>query len=218
MFDNMLKNVEAVIFDMDGTLVDSMTVWHKIDIEYIEDKGFDFPSDLPDKIDGMSFLEKAQYIKKHFNLEDSVDTIMEDWRSRIRYLYRNEIPMKAGANKFLDYLLDREIKMGIASSNSRELVDLVVDSQNLRKYIMEITTAGEVNKGKPAPDVYLETANRLGVSPSKCLVFEDVPNGIRAALNAGMRVCAIYDDFTAEHDILKRELAHYYIKDFNDLT
>ncbi len=213
----MLKDVEAVIFDMDGTLVDSMTVWHEIDIEYVESKGFEFPSDLPETIDGMSFLEKAQYIKKRFNLDDSVETIMEDWRSRIRYLYRNEIPMKEGANKLLDYLFDRGLKMGIASSNSSSLVNLVVETQNLDRYISEVVTAGEVGKGKPSPDVYLEAARRLGVDPSKCLVFEDVPNGIKAGKSAGMRVCAIYDDFTADSDELKRDLADYYIKDFNDL-
>ena len=107
--------------------------------------------------------------------------------------------------------------MGIATSNNRKLVDAVLNSLNMKDFFEVITTSDEVKRGKPAPDVYLTTANLLNVEPKNCLVFEDVVAGIMAGKLAGMKVCAIEDDFTKEVRQKKKELSDYYIVDYSEL-
>ena len=102
--------------------------------------------------------------------------------------YRNEVPLKPGALRLLQYLEQTGKKAGIATSNGRDMVDAVLESLQIRPFFQVIATACEVAAGKPAPDIYLEVARRLQAEPSRCMVFEDVPAGILAGKRAGMRV------------------------------
>ena len=132
--------------------------------------------------------------------------------------YSNEVPVKKGVIDFLDYLKSKDIPMGIASSNSRELVDLIIKKHDLKDYFKSIRTSCEVGKGKPNPDIYLLVAEDLGVEPERCLVFEDVLQGILAGKNANMKVCAVYDEFSEEETEEKKSLADYYVHSMTELT
>ena len=132
-------------------------------------------------------------------------------------LYMTRVQLKTGAYEFIEFLCKKNIKLGIATSNCRMLAEDSLACHNILKCMDSIWTADEAKVGKPAPDVYLKVAESLDVNPAKCLVFEDVPNGIMAGKNAGMKVCAVYDEASANQDDLKRELADYYIQDFNDI-
>ena len=213
----MLEQIQSVIFDLDGTLVDSMWLWHEIDVEFLEQRGLSLPETYQKDIEGMSFTETAVYTKELFHLSESVEELKEIWNRMAIEKYTNEVPFKPGAEKFLKYCKSKNIPVGIATSNSRELVEAVGKSLHFEAYIQEIVTACEVERGKPAPDVYLEAASRLGVQPFGCLVFEDVPMGILAGKNAGMRVCAVEDAFSAEQQEEKRKLADYYITDYHEI-
>lgn len=213
----MLQNTQAIIFDLDGTLVDSMWLWNDIDIEFLEARGLTLPETYQHDIEGMSFTETAIYTKELFRLPESVDELKAIWNRMAIEKYTYEVPFKPGAEKFLQYCKKQKISMGIATSNSRELVDAVVHALHLDNYIQEIVTSCEVEKGKPAPDVYLEAARRLGIAPEHCLVFEDVPMGILAGKNAGMRVCAVEDAFSADKQAEKRSLADYYISNYEQV-
>lgn len=213
----MIDNVKAVIFDLDGTLVDSMWMWKQIDIEYLDRFGIELPEDLQSCIEGMSFSETAEYFKQRFQLPDSIDKIKSDWNAMAWDKYANQVPLKAGVANFLELLRERDIKMGIATSNSRELVDLVTKKNQIHSYFQSIRTSCEVNKGKPAPDIYLLVAQDLGVDTSECLVFEDVVQGIMAGKNADMKVCAVKDAYSEEQDDQKRELSDYYINSYDEL-
>lgn len=213
----MLEQIQSVIFDLDGTLVDSMWLWHEIDVEFLEQRGLSLPETYQKDIEGMSFTETAVYTKELFHLSESVEELKEIWNRMAIEKYTNEVPFKPGAEKFLKYCKSKDIPVGIATSNSRELVEAVGKSLHFEEYIQEIVTACEVERGKPAPDVYLEAASRLGVQPFGCLVFEDVPMGILAGKNAGMRVCAVEDAFSAEQKEEKRKLADYYITDYHEI-
>lgn len=213
----MISNVKAVIFDLDGTLVDSMWMWKQIDIEYLGRYGIELPEDLQSSIEGMSFSETAMYFKERFQLSDSLDKIKADWLEMAWDKYANHVPLKAGVADFLERLRKQEIKMGIATSNSRELVDLVTKKNQIHSYFQSIRTSCEVKKGKPAPDIYLLVADDLGVTPDQCLVFEDVVQGIMAGKNAKMRVCAVKDAYSEEQDEEKRELADHYISSYAEL-
>ncbi|PKM96112.1 MAG: HAD family hydrolase [Firmicutes bacterium HGW-Firmicutes-1] len=213
----MLKNIEAVLFDLDGTLIDSMWLWKTIDIEYLKKFDIEFPDDFQDEIEGMSFTETAQFFKERFNLPVEVDSIKQDWNEMAGEYYRNRVPLKECVQEFLEYLLKNEYKIGIGSSNSIELVGMIVDKFSLRGHFGSIRTSCEVNKGKPHPDIYLKVAQDLGVKPENCLVFEDVPAGIMAAKNAGMKVCAIYDDFSKNIIDEIKALADYFIDGYTDI-
>ena len=213
----MFQDIKAVIFDLDGTLVDSMWMWRDIDIEFLGKYGIEFPENLQSEIEGMSFSETAVYFKTRFALNLSIEEIKEEWNQMAWDKYMTQVPLKKGALKLLQFLNENGIKAGIATSNSRELVDLVIDKLNVKEYFSSIRTSCEVEKGKPAPDIYLLVAKDLKVPADKCLVFEDVIQGIMAGKHAGMKVCAVYDHFTKEDNNKKQELADYYIESFKEL-
>lgn len=213
----IMHNKEAVIFDLDGSLVDSMWIWTDIDIAYLGRFGIPCPSDLSSKIEGKSFSETAVFFKEQFHIPDSLDTIKATWNQMAWDKYMNEVPLKPGIPDFLKGCRERGIKLGIATSNSRELVENIARVHNLHDYFDCIMTGCDVAHGKPAPDIYLAVANKLQVSPAKCIVFEDIIPGIQAGKNAGMEVCAVEDEYSMADKEAKKEFADYYIEDYFDL-
>lgn len=201
---------EAVIFDLDGSMVDSMWIWRDIDIEYLGKFGISLPENLQACIEGMSFGETAAYFKNRFELPDTIEEIKADWNRMARDKYALEVPVKEGVTELLEYCKAHGIKAGIATSNSRELVETLVRAHHLESCFDCIMTACDVPRGKPAPDIYLAVAGELGVSPENCLVFEDIIPGIQAGLSAGMKVCAVYDRYSEHQDEEKRRMADYY--------
>ena len=214
----MLQDIKAVIFDLDGSLVDSMWIWKKIDIEYLERFGIrELPKNLQKEIEGKSFSETAIFFKEKFQIPDSLEQMKDDWNRMAWDKYMNDVPLKPGADRFLQYCIRNNIKLGIATSNSRQLVEAVADARGFGKDFDCIMTACEVAKGKPAPDIYLAVAKQLGVEPENCLVFEDIPAGVRAGLSAGMTVVGIEDSYGLMYKDEILELCNYYIKDYSEV-
>ncbi len=209
-----MGQIRGVIFDLDGTLVDSMWVWDAIDQEFLGKYGYAVPENLGREIEGMSFTETAEYFKSHFDLPLSVDEIKACWNEMAYDKYCSQVPLKKGAKAFLEYLARKEIRMGIATSNSRHLVEQVLRRHGIEGYFASITTACEVKAGKPAPDIYQKVARDFNLSPEECLVFEDIPAGILAGKAAGMKVCAVEDQWSVELKEKKIRLADYYIEDY----
>ena len=214
MKDINLNDFEAVIFDLDGSLVDSMWMWKAIDIEYLAGHGIEAPKTLQKDIGGRSFVETARYFKDRFNLSDSIEKIGDDWNKMAWDKYTNEVPLKEGVSQLLDRCMQNGIKLGIASSNSTELINQVLSSHGIKDKFQSVKSGTQVVKGKPAPDIYLTVAEELGAEPSRCLVFEDLVDGIKAAKNAGMTVVAVSDDYSRHSDDVKKELADDYIEDY----
>lgn len=214
----MFKDIEAVIFDLDGTLIDSMWVWQRVDEEYFARFNIEQPKDFNLAIEGKSFRETAEFFKKRFQLPLLVEEIEDDWNRMAWDKYKHEVPLKKGVMKFLQFLKKKNIKMGIATSNSRELVELVTKANGIRDFFDYICTATEVQKGKPEPDIYLRVAKGLNKNPKKCLVFEDVVNGIIAGKRANMKVCAVYDEASKDSTHQKIKYADYYVENFTDIN
>ncbi len=213
----MLKDIEAVIFDLDGTLVDSMWMWRSIDIEYLKRFGIEMPPELQSSIEGKSFSETALYFKERFQLPDSLEQIKSDWNEMAWDKYESEVPLKEGVTELLQYLKREGIPAGIATSNSRELVELIVRKHGIEDYFGSIRTSCEVAKGKPSPDIYLLVAEDLGVLPEHCLVFEDVLQGVMAGKNANMKVCAVYDEYSQKDQDEKIKLSDYYVHSMSEV-
>lgn len=213
----IVKNAKGIIFDLDGTLVDSMSVWKDIDIIFLAQHGYNVPTDLHEAIEGMSFTETAEYFKKRFALSQSIEEIKDCWNQMAYEKYCNEIALKPGVAAFLPYIHKLGCKIAIASSNSRTLIQAVLESHGIAPYFSAIVTSCDVKAGKPAPDVYLKAAELLEVAPSDCVVFEDIPAGIMAGKAAGMKVFAVEDEFSEPLKEKKLALADGWVSDYAQL-
>lgn len=214
----MLKEIDAVIFDIDGTLIDSMWVWTDIDEKFYEKYNLVEPENFHKGMEGKSYSETAQYFLECFpTLTQTCEELMEEWDDMAFEIYTKQVPLKKGAYDFICYLKEQGVKLGIATSNCRKLAEGTLEHNKILRLMDAVWTSDEAKAGKPAPDVYLKVADSLGVNPERCLVFEDVPNGILAGKNAGMKVCTIYDRFSEDQDDEKRRLADYYIQDYDDI-
>lgn len=214
----MLKDIEAVIFDIDGTLIDSMWIWTDIDDLFLVKYGLKEPEGFHEGMEGKSYSETAQYFLDLFpSLPHTREELEQEWYDMAYEIYTTQMELKKGAYDFIMEMHKRGIKLGIATSNHRELAEGMLKHNKVFEYFDSIWTSGDVNAGKPNPAVYLRVAEDMGIAPAKCLVFEDVPNGILAGKNAGMKVCAIEDAFSKPQEDKKRELADYYIQDYDDI-
>ncbi|WP_026885246.1 HAD family hydrolase [Clostridium beijerinckii] len=213
----MLTNIKGVIFDLDGTLVDSMWVWSQIDVDYLRRKGHTLPDDLRNDIEHLSFYQTAVYFKNRFKIEDSVDEILNDWHNAAFHHYANNVKLKLGAKDFLKYLKDNEIKIALATSNSIPLLEVCLKNNGVYDYFDSITITDEVAKGKDCPDIYLLAAKKLNINPENCLVFEDIFPAMQSAKKANMKVVGIKDDSCLEPTSNILKYCDKYINSFTEL-
>lgn len=213
----MFNNLEGAIFDLDGTLIDSMWIWSKIDYDYLSKRGIALPPDLKDDIAHLSFDDTAKYFKTRFKLGESTEEIKREWNEMALHEYAHNIVLKEGALDFLQLLKSKEIKIGLATSNSRQLLELVLKRNRVYQYFDTITTTDEVSRGKNFPDVYLLTAEKLGLQPETCIVFEDILPAIIGAKAAGMKVIGVHDLASAHQKDDIRRLADVYIFEYDEI-
>lgn len=212
-----MKNIKAVIFDLDGTLIDSMNVWAKIDFEYLKEFNIEVPKNLHEEITHLTLTQTANYFKTRFNINDDVETIIKRWNDMAFYHYSNTIKLKDGVIEYLDYLKSNNIKISLATSNSLTLSEAVLKNNNIYHYFDAITVTEEVKKSKNNPDVYLLAASKLNVNPENCLVFEDVVQAVKGAKLAGMTVYAIYDEISKDKKDELINNADRYVESYRDL-
>jgi HAD superfamily hydrolase (TIGR01509 family) len=182
--------IEAVVFDLDGVLVDSEQVWDEVRREYVISKGGRWTDRAQRDMMGMSSVEWSRYVAEELGVDKPPEEISKDIAGRVGEVYRDALPLLPGAREAVERLAARW-PLAIASSSNREIIDLVLEAGELGPYFEATVSSEEVGAGKPAPDVYLEAARRLGVDASACAAIEDSHNGIRSAKAAGMRVIAI---------------------------
>jgi HAD superfamily hydrolase (TIGR01509 family) len=182
--------IDAVIFDLDGVLLDSEQVWNAAKEELTRERGGRWTERAPRDMMGMSSPEWSRYLHDELGVDMELDEISADVVRRLERIYREELPLRPGAREAVEGAAGRW-PLGLASSSNREIIDLFLELTGLGRYFQATVSSEEVKRGKPAPDVYLETARRLGVAPTRCAAIEDSENGIRAAKAAGMRTIAL---------------------------
>jgi HAD superfamily hydrolase (TIGR01509 family) len=182
--------IEAVIFDLDGVLLDSEQVWNEAKRELVDERGGRWVERAPRDMMGMSSPEWSRYLVEELGVPLDAPAVSDDVVARLERIYRTRLPLLDGAHQAVERLAAR-FPLGLASSSNREIIDLFLELSGLAGRFAVTLSSEEVARGKPAPDVYLEAAGRLGAAPERCAVVEDSENGIRAAKAAGMRVLAL---------------------------
>ena len=182
--------IDAVVFDMDGVLIDSEPVWERVRRKFTADHGGQWPDDAQDRMMGMSTGEWSAYMSEDFGVGLPAGRVAELVIADMTAEYHVHLPMLPGAVDAVRRLAGRWT-LGIASSAPKSLIEAVLDGSGLRGAFAAAVSSEEVALGKPAPDVYLEAARRLGVSPSSCAAVEDSSNGLRSAAAAGLAVIAV---------------------------
>jgi len=181
--------IEAVVLDLDGVLIDSEHVWDQVRQRLAEERGGRWHEQASRDMMGMSSLEWSRYMHDVIGLSEPPEEINSEVVRRLGAVYREELPLIDGVTEVVEKLAARW-PLGLASSSNREIIDLVLGVSGLGRFFATTVSSEEVPRGKPAPDVYLEAARRLGVAPESCAAVEDSENGIRSAKAAGMRVIA----------------------------
>jgi len=205
--------IEAVVFDLDGVLLDSEEIWDRAREELARERGGRWHEQAQRDMMGMSSTEWSRYMADVIGLPEPPEEINREVVHRLTELYREELPAIPGAREAVERLAARW-PLGLASSSNRELIDLVLELLGVEHLFTATVSSEEVARGKPAPDVYLEAARRLGVDPTRAAAVEDSHNGILSANAAGMRVIAIPnahfppdEDALAEADVVLDSLA-----------
>jgi HAD superfamily hydrolase (TIGR01509 family) len=194
--------VSAVIFDMDGVLVDSEAVWDDVRKRFVEENGGTWHDGAQRDMMGMSSVEWSHYVRDRLGVEMDPEEISREVADRVAATYREHLPLLPGAVEAVRSLAE-EWPLGLASSSNRHVIDLVLEQAGIADSFKATVSSEEVGAGKPAPDVYLETAKRLGKEAHTCAAIEDSTNGIRSAHAAGMPVVAVPNrDFPPESDAL----------------
>ncbi|MFV3013778.1 HAD family hydrolase [Clostridium botulinum] len=212
-----MKNIEGAIFDLDGTLIDSMGIWEKIDYDFLNKRNIKVPQDLKDKIETLTFEEGANFFKKSFKLKESQEEILKEWHNMVVKEYSHNIKLKNNVRDFLIKLKNKGVKLAIATSNTPELTKLVLENNKILDLFDSITTISEVNRNKTFPDIYLLCAEKLKLPAEKCAVFEDILPAIKSAKAAKMKTIGIYDDSSKDDENKIKEISDYYIYDYKEL-
>lgn len=193
----MSQHGKAAIFDLDGTLLDSMGVWDQIDRDFFARRGLVVPDDYMTTVASMQFHEIAEYTIARFGLHDTPEAVMAEWDEMARDAYATTVQPKAGAVEYLHELQAAGVKLGVATTLLPRLREAAFEHLGLTEMFDTVVTVNDVGAGKDKPDIYLLVAERLGVAPSDCTVFEDLLVGIRSAKSVGMQAWAMYDDSSA---------------------
>ncbi len=208
--------IEAVVFDLDGVLVDSELAWDAVRRELVEEEGGRWSEDATEAMQGMSSTEWSRYMRNELELDMDPEAISARVVERLAERYHSELPLLSGATEAVRRMAGRW-PLGLASSSNREVIDLVLDLADIADCFASTVSSEEVDRGKPAPDVYLEAATHLDVAPEHCAAIEDSSNGLRSASAAGMAVVAVPNpSYPPADDAL--ELADLTLESLDELT
>ena len=212
-----IKAFKGLIFDLDGTLIDSASVWHDIDVKILEKRGILIPDDYAKMVSVMNFQDAAEYTKKRFDLRESPDEMISEWFDMALFEYSHNIRTKPHAVEFLRESRNRGARIALATASHKELYTAVLKNNGILDCFDQFSSTDEVLRGKGYPDVYEHAAAGIGLSPNECVVFEDIIEGIRGAKAGGFSTVAFLNGAFPGDDELMRNEADLCITDYIEL-
>jgi len=214
----MIKHdFSGAIFDMDGTLIDSMWIWEEMASKGFRDMGIDIPDDLGHRIFAMTFLEAAEYCINLTGINMSPAELVDDWEATALAYYDDILPLKPFVREYIYTLKEEGIKLSLTTSNFYDVAIEVLEKHDLTSYFDSVTSTREVTRSKMYPDVFLLSAQRLELAPQNCIVFEDSYTSMMGAKAAGMYVVGVYDDYSANRYEDIKKVSDLYIRSYEEL-
>lgn len=207
---------DAAIFDLDGTLLDSMDVWEQIDILFLQKRNLPVPENYVTEICSKSFEEAAQYTIDLFNLQESVAAIIEEWNDMAVEQYSSHVGLLPYALDYLIRLKEQGIKLAVATGLPEKLYMSCLKKNSIAELFDAFCSTDEVQCGKEFPDVFELAARKLGIVPERCIVFDDVLPAIKSAKKAKMLAGGIYDKYSASQRAEIKQIADIYLLDFRE--
>lgn len=208
--------VEGIIFDVDGTMLDSMSIWMNAGKLYLEDQGCQVNENIAEIMFDLTMSEAAEYMQKKYGLKHTVEEICDGVNKKTYSFYENEAQPKQGIIKFLDYVYEKGIPMTIATSTDRPMIEVALKRVGFDKYIKKIFTTTEVGKGKDQPDIFKAAMKEMSSTEESTWLFEDALYSIKTAKKMGIHTVGIYDfSSDAQQDEIK-EMSDIYIKDWSE--
>ena len=209
--------LQSAIFDMDGTLLDSMPAWLSLGSGFLRSQGREPDAELDKALRIMSLRRGAAYCAEQYHLDMTPEQVIEEMRVLMDDFYRNRVVAKPGVERMLSLLKMQGVWMYVATATDRPLAEAAMERSGLMKYFKGMVTCGEAGRGKEDPEVYEMALRRLRSRKEDAVVFEDALFALRTAKKAGFRVAAVYDAGEPDQAAMKAE-ADYYITSFEDWT
>jgi beta-phosphoglucomutase-like phosphatase (HAD superfamily) len=189
----MKNNFKGIIFDLDGTLVDSEVVWHMAESRLLEARGYVYTLKERALVLGLRIDEGLEALRKHYGMPEPLDVLIDELNRTMAGLVEDYVVEQPGAQALIDWVVARNMPHAIASASSQIVIDAIVEHMGWLPHFPVRCSADDEARGKPAPDVYLTAARKIGVAPQDCLAIEDTPHGARAAVAAHMTVFVVPD-------------------------
>ena len=210
------KEIKGIIFDIDGTLIDSCSIWGEVDIRFFSKRNMEMPKDYQEAIGHIGLDKAAEYTIKRFNLNEKKEDIIKEWKNGVLELYANEVVLKPHVKEFLMLLKEHNIPFCAATANDEDCYKKCLERNGIFDLFDFILEVNHFKDGKDKPTIYIEAAKKLGVDISNCMVFEDLLMALNTASKAGFITCAVYEQ-TCKEEKEKLEIANFYIKDYQEL-
>lgn len=207
--------IEGAIFDLDGTLLDSMSVWNTAGEKYLKSKGITPPEKLFDTLKEMSLYESAVYFRNEYHISDSTEKITADINAIVADYYISKAPLKDGVSEFLEFLSRKNIPMCIATATDRFQAEAALKRNNIFSYFKRIFTCTEIGSGKDKPHIFNAAQEFLSIDKGSLLIFEDAAFAIATAKSVGFKVCGVFDKYETDQKTVKA-LSDIYIKAFTE--
>lgn len=210
--------LQSAIFDMDGTLLDSMPIWKDLGPNMLRSMGVEPAPDLADRVMVLTLREGAQLCKEEYGLPLSVDEIIQQIEDRVCDFYEHQVQAKPGVQKFLSLLKMEGVWMYVATNTDRRLAEAALRCAGIDQYFRGLLTCSEIGAGKnDSPEIYERAMTRLRSTKRDTVIFEDAVHAIRTAKRAGFRVCGVYDPSAEADQAEIRRLSDYYIRSFEEM-
>jgi HAD superfamily hydrolase (TIGR01509 family) len=205
----MTNLTKALIFDFDGTLADSNHVWAKVDEVFFEKRGMCVPPEYYDKISTLNFYDGAVFTKQTYGITESIEEIMSEWNESAEHEYKFNVQLKPNAKEYLLALKATGVKIGLATASNPQYYRPVLERYGLLDFFDAYADGSDKVRGKDYPDLYLLCAERLGVQPTDCTVYEDITKCIQTAKNIGMKTVAVFDEHNPSWEKAKQTADRY---------
>jgi HAD superfamily hydrolase (TIGR01509 family) len=212
-----LHKYKCAIFDLDGTLLDSTWVWHKIDVDFLGKRGIPITEDFLEDIKAHNFHTGSRYVIERFGLNEQPEDIEKEWFDMAIDEYTHHIGLKPNAKEFLEQVKAAGLKIAVATSSDSSLYEGCLRRNGIYEYFDNFTETREVLRGKGYPDVYERAAKKCDAKNHECIVFEDILVAVQGAKMGNFFTVGMFDQASAAHEQTIKEICDLYIRDYKEI-